>query len=65
MLAIIHPLTKFWQYLVRSKFTIRTNHNNLKYFLKQKDLNERQQKWITKIQAYDFDIEYIKRKVIF
>jgi hypothetical protein len=28
--------------------------------LEQKDLNERQQKWVRKIQAYDFDIEFVK-----
>lgn len=39
---------------------VRTNHNNLRYFLEQKDLIERQQKWVSKIHAYDFDIEYVK-----
>jgi hypothetical protein len=57
MLAIMHALAKFRQYLVGVKFVVRTDHNNLKYFLEKKDLNERQQKWVSKIQAYDFDIE--------
>jgi hypothetical protein len=30
--------------------------------LEQKDLNERQQKWVSIIQAYDFDIEFVKGK---
>jgi hypothetical protein len=64
MLAIMHALSKFRQYLVRAKFVVRTNHNSLKYFLSQKDLNERQQKWVRKIQAYNFDIEYVKGKNI-
>ena len=25
-------------------------------------MNERQQKWVSKIQAYDFDIEFVKGK---
>lgn len=25
-------------------------------------MNERQQKWFSKVQAYDFDIEYVKGK---
>jgi hypothetical protein len=62
MLAIMHALTKFRQYLVGSKFVVKTDHNNLKYFLEQKDLNECQQKWVTKVQAFDFDIEYVKGK---
>jgi hypothetical protein len=44
MLVIMHALTKFRQYLVGSKFVVKTDHNSLKYFLKEKDLNERQQK---------------------
>ena len=62
MLAILHALTKFRQYLVGNKFKIKTDHNNLKYFLEQKEFNERQQKWVNKVQAYDFEIEYVKGK---
>jgi hypothetical protein len=62
MLAIMHALAKFRQYLVGSKFVVRTDHNSLKYFLDQTELNDRQQKWVSKVQAYDFDIEFIKGK---
>ncbi|KAH9290754.1 hypothetical protein KI387_034871, partial [Taxus chinensis] len=62
MLAIMHALAKFRQYLVGGKFVVRTDHNNLKYILEQKELNERQQKWVTRIQAYDYNIEYVKGK---
>ena len=49
MLAIMHALTKFRQYLVGNKFMVKTDHNSLKYFLEQKDLSECQQKWVTKV----------------
>jgi hypothetical protein len=62
MLAIMHALTKFKQYLVGSKFMVKTDHNSLKYFLEQKDLSEHQQKWVMKVQAFEFDIEYVKGK---
>jgi hypothetical protein len=62
MLAIMHALTKFRQYLVGNKFVVKTDHNSLKYFLEQKDLSERQKKWVTKVQAFDFDIEDVKGK---
>jgi hypothetical protein len=58
----MHALTKFRQYLVGSKFVVKTDHNSLKYFLEQKDLGERQQKWVTKVHAFDFNIEYVKGK---
>ena len=45
-----------------NRFRVRTDHNSLRFFLEQKQLQERQQKWISKIQAYDFDIEYVKGK---
>ena len=62
MLAIVHALTKFRKYLVGAKFLVHTDHNRLRYFLEQQDLNERQQKWVSKVQAFDFDIEYVKGK---
>ena len=62
MLAIVHALTKFWQYLVGAKFVVCTDHNSLRYFLEQQDLNKRQQKWVNKVQAFDFDIKYVKGK---
>jgi hypothetical protein len=61
-LAIMHVLAKFRQYLVGGHFVVKTDHNSLKHFLEQKDLSERQQKWVSKVQAYDFDIEYVKGK---
>jgi hypothetical protein len=48
--------------LVGGRFVVKTDHNSLKHFLEQKDLSERQQKWVSKVQAYDFDIEYVKGK---
>jgi hypothetical protein len=62
MLAIMHALAKFRQYLVGGRFVVRTDHNSLRYFLEQRSLNERHKKWVSKVHAYDFDIEYVKGK---
>jgi hypothetical protein len=62
MLAIIHTLAKFRQYMVGARFVVKSNHNSLKYLLEQKDLNERKQKWVSRIHAYDFEIELVKGK---
>ena len=62
MLAIMHALAKFRKYLVGARFVVKSDHNSLKYLLEQKDLNERQQKWVRRIQAYEFDIEFVKGK---
>ena len=49
MLAIMHALAKFRQYLVGNRFKVKTDHNSLRFFLEQKELNERQQKWVSKV----------------
>ena len=49
MLTIKHALAKFRQYQVGNKFKVKTDHNSLRFFLEQKVLNERQQKWVSKV----------------
>ena len=56
MLYIMHALAKFQKYLVGNKFKVKIDHNSLRFFLEQKQLREIQQKWVRKVQAYDFDI---------
>ena len=62
ILAIMHALAKFRQYLVGNKFVVKIDHNSIRDFLTQKDLNEREKKWARKIKYYDIDIEYVKGK---
>ena len=38
MLAIMHSLAKFRQYLVGNRFRVRTDHNSLWFFLEKKKL---------------------------
>jgi hypothetical protein len=60
MLDIMHALAKLQQYLVGVGFVVKSDHNSLKNLLEQKDLKERKQKWVSIIQAYDFDIAFVK-----
>nr|MDZ8003588.1 RNase H-like domain-containing protein [Nostoc sp. DedSLP05] len=62
MLAILHALAKWRQYLLGTKFIVKTDHHSLKYFLTQQNLSEEQQRWVSKIQDYDFEIAYTKGK---
>lgn len=62
MLAIMHALEKFKQYLVCVPFIIQSDHNSLKYLLNQTYLNEKQQRWVSKLQSFDFEIHYVKGK---
>ena len=42
---------------------MKTDHNSLRHFLTQKELNDRKKKWVSKVQSFDFDIEYKKGKM--
>jgi len=55
----MHALAKFRRYLVGIRFVVRNDHNNLRYLL-ERDLNDRQHKWIIKVQPYDFYTKYVK-----
>jgi hypothetical protein len=55
MMVILHALKK-WH------FKVKTYHDSLKYFLEQRLSSEEQQKWVTKILGYDFEIVYKKGK---
>jgi hypothetical protein len=62
MVAILHALKKWCPYLIGRNFKAKTDHDSLKYFLEQRLSSEEQQKWVTKILSYDFEIVYKKGK---
>jgi hypothetical protein len=62
MMAILHALKKWHPYLIGRHFKVKTDHDSLKYFLEQILFLEEQQKWVTKILGYDFEIVYKKGK---
>lgn len=49
MLASMHALAKFRQYLVGNRFKVKVDHNSLRFLMEQKELSERQQKWISEL----------------
>jgi hypothetical protein len=62
MMAILHALKKWHPYLIGRHFKVKTDQDSLKYFLEQRLSSEEQQKWVTKILGYDFEIIYKKGK---
>jgi hypothetical protein len=60
MLAIMHALAKWRQYLLGGKCLICTDHNSLQYLLRKTKLSVEQQKWMEKL--YTFDMEIIHKK---
>ena len=63
ILGILHALNKWKPYLMGRHFKVKTDHDSLKYFLEQRLSSEEQQKWVTKMLSYDFEIIYKKGKL--
>jgi hypothetical protein len=62
MLAILHVVDLWHPYLLGRCFQIKTDHQSLKYFLEQRISSPMQQKWVTKLFGYDYEIIYKKGK---
>ncbi|BBH02927.1 transposable element gene [Prunus dulcis] len=58
MMAIVHAIKKWHHYLQGRHFIIKTDHHSLKYFLNHKAHTPFQQKWVTKLLGYDYEIHY-------
>lgn len=64
-LAIVYSVTYFRPYLYGNRFKIITDHAPIKYLnykYKGKEFSQRNQRWILKLQEYNFDIEYLQGK---
>ena len=60
MLAVIHAIKKWQPYLLGNHFIIRTDHHSLKYFLQNRATSPFQQKWVSKLLGFDYEIQYRK-----
>ena len=61
MLEILHALKQWIPHLIGIHFKVKTNDDSLKYFLQQRISSKEQQKWVTKMLGYDFEIIYKRR----
>jgi hypothetical protein len=62
ILAIMHEMDLLCPYLLGRCLQIKTNHQSLKYFLEQCPSTPTQQKWVTKLFGYDYELIYKKGK---
>ena len=56
--AVVFALKIWRHYLYGVKCTIYTDHKSLKYFFDQRDLNNRQRRWLDLVKDYDCEILY-------
>jgi hypothetical protein len=62
MLSIMNVVEMWCPYLLGHRFQIKIDHQSLKYFLEQCISSQEQQKWVTKLFGYDYEIIYKKGK---
>jgi hypothetical protein len=62
MVSIFHVVDLWHPYLLGQQFQIKIDHQSLKYFLEQCITSPEQQKWVTKLFGYDYEIIYKKGK---
>ena len=60
MMAILFAVRKWHYFLVGKHFTIKTDHQPLKYLMEQKVSTPSQRTWLAQLMSYDFDIVYKK-----
>lgn len=60
LLAVVHAVTRWSQYLLGQKFVIRTDQRALKFLMEQKVHTNSQLMWLTKLMPFDYTIEYKK-----
>lgn len=58
MYAITEAVRRWRQFLLGRHFTVRTDHQSLRSILHQTIQTPDQQRWLTKLLGYDFDIVY-------
>ena len=61
-MAFLHAVQKWRPYLSQTHFCIQTDHQSLKYFLEQRVASPAQQKWVSNLMGYDYEITYKKGK---
>jgi len=57
-LSLVTAVQHWCSYLLGQTFTVRTDHQALKFLLEQKMGTPSQQRWLSKLLGYDFVIEY-------
>jgi hypothetical protein len=58
LVAVVHDLKIWRQYLMGKRCELYTDHKSLKYIFTQSNLNLRQRRWLELIKDYDLGINY-------
>ena len=56
--VVIHALMIWRHYLFGERFDIFTEHKSLGYLFKQKNLNQRQTRWLESLEEHNYKLHY-------
>lgn len=59
---IIHALKMWTHYLLGRRFTLMSDHSELRYLFDQPNLNSINSRWLSMISEFKFEIRYSKGK---
>jgi hypothetical protein len=62
LVAIVHALKMWRNYLLDRRFVLMTNHCGLGHLFDQPKLNARQARWMALLNEFDFEIKHTKGK---
>ncbi|MCO5547151.1 hypothetical protein L7F22_000593 [Adiantum nelumboides] len=62
LLAVIHALESWKQYLLGADFTVQTDHQSLRYFLTQAKLSEKHLSWANFLSMFHFQLVHVAGK---
>jgi hypothetical protein len=62
LLALVSAVQKWRHYLLGHKFKVKTDQQALKHLLQQRIGTPTQQRWVSKLLGFDFEVEYKQGK---
>ena len=58
LIAVVLAVQRWRLYLLRRKFTVKTDQRSLKFLLEQQVIQSQHRKWIAKLLGYSFEVVY-------
>lgn len=58
LMAVCLSILKWKHYLIGRHFIVRTDQQSLRYITQQREIAGDYQKWVSKLMAYDFEVQY-------
>ncbi|XP_058761532.1 uncharacterized protein LOC131634920 [Vicia villosa] len=58
LMAMVIAIQKWRPYLLGRHFKVHTDQKSLKFITEQRIMGEEQQKWLSKLVGYDFEVKY-------